>query len=146
MLTECYCTEFRRSANALTGIYDQELRPVGLKVTQLTLLRAIDEAESPTFNDIAVRVGLNTSTISRNIKLLIDAGWVKVSGDADARVKVAALTPAGSRMLKKAEPHWRRAQAQVEALMSQHLNAAGKAALNAALEAVPSVAHEAVDE
>lgn len=145
MFSECYCTQFRRSANALTGIYDQELKSVGLKVTQLTLLRAIDQVGAPTFNEVAIAVGLNTSTISRNLKLLIDAGWVKVSGDADARVKVAALTVSGSRMLKKAEPHWRRAQEQVEALMSQHLNAAGKAALGAALEAMPSVASETHD-
>lgn len=146
MFSECYCTQFRRSANALTGIYDQELKSVGLKVTQLTLLRAIDQVGAPTFNEVAIAVGLNTSTISRNLKLLIDAGWVKVSGDADARVKVAALTVSGSRMLKKAEPHWRRAQEQVEALMSQHLNAAGKAALGAALEAMPSVASETHDD
>ena len=139
MLTECYCTEFRRLANALTGIYDQELRSIGLKVTQLTLLRAIDEVDSPTFNIIADRVGLNASTLSRNIKLLIDAGWVKAIGDADARVKVAVLTTSGRRILKTAEPHWRRAQAQVDSFLSKRLNAAGKAALNAVLEAVPSI-------
>jgi DNA-binding MarR family transcriptional regulator len=89
MFTECYCTQFRRSANALTSIYDDALRPVGLKITQLTLLRGLDRLGSATYNEIATELSLDKTTISRNIKLLIDAGCVEVSSDEDARYKLA---------------------------------------------------------
>lgn len=133
MSSECYCTQFRRSANALTSIYDQELRPLGIKITQLALLRELRVMGPTTFNDVATALALDKSTLSRNIRVLIDAGWVNVSGDTDARVKVATLSDDGARVLKQAEPGWRRAQAQVEALMEASFNRPAKTALMNAL-------------
>ncbi|QBY56296.1 MarR family transcriptional regulator (plasmid) [Cupriavidus oxalaticus] len=142
MFTECYCTQFRRSANALTGIYDDALRPVGLKITQLSLLRALDRLGAATYKEIAAEVALDKTTISRNIKLLIDSGWVTISGEEDARYKVAKLSPSGIRMLRDAEPHWRNAQTQVEREMKKFLKGPAKAALLEALETLQQVGSE----
>ncbi|KQR78440.1 MarR family transcriptional regulator [Burkholderia sp. Leaf177] len=139
MFTECYCTQFRRSANALTSVYDNALRPVGLKITQLTLLRGLDRLGSATYNEIASELALDKTTISRNIKLLIDAGWVNVSSDEDARYKLATLSPAGARVLKEAEPYWRAAQKQVEKEVKKFLKGPAKAALLDALETLQKV-------
>jgi DNA-binding MarR family transcriptional regulator len=142
MFTECYCTQFRRSANALTSIYDDALRPVGLKITQLTLLRGLDRLGSATYNEIASELSLDKTTISRNIKLLIDAGWVDVSSDEDARYKLATLSPAGARMLKDAEPYWRAAQTQVKKELKKYLKGPAKAVLLEALETLQQVGSE----
>ncbi|MBN3761435.1 winged helix-turn-helix transcriptional regulator [Burkholderia sp. Ac-20365] len=142
MFTECYCTQFRRSANALTSVYDDALRPVGLKITQLTLLRGLDRLGEATYNDIASELSLDKTTISRNIKLLIDAGWVDVSSDEDARYKLAKLSPAGARMLKDAEPYWRAAQTQVEKELKKYLKGPAKAVLLEALETLQQVGGE----
>ncbi|BCQ26573.1 MarR family transcriptional regulator [Caballeronia sp. NK8] len=142
MFTECYCTQFRRSANALTSIYDDALRPVGLKITQLTLLRGLDRLGSATYNEIAAELSLDKTTISRNIKLLIDAGWVEVSSDEDARYKLAKLSPTGARVLKEAEPHWRAAQAQVEKELKKYLKGPAKNVLLEALETLQHVSGE----
>ncbi|SAL57793.1 MarR family winged helix-turn-helix transcriptional regulator [Caballeronia humi] len=139
MFTECYCTQFRRSANALTSIYDEALRPVGLKITQLTLLRGLDRLGSATYNEIATELSLDKTTISRNIKLLIDAGWVEVSADEDARYKLAKLSPTGARVLKEAEPHWRTAQIQVEKELKKYLKGPAKDVLLQALETLQHV-------
>jgi DNA-binding MarR family transcriptional regulator len=139
MFTECYCTQFRRSANALTSIYDEALRPVGLKITQLTLLRGLDRLGSATYNEIATELSLDKTTISRNIKLLIDAGWVEVSADEDARYKLAKLSPTGARVLKEAEPHWRTAQTQVEKELKKYLKGPAKDVLLQALETLQHV-------
>ncbi|BBU30715.1 putative regulatory protein, MarR [Burkholderia sp. THE68] len=138
MFTECYCTQFRRSANALTSIYDDALRPVGLKITQLTLLRGLDRLGSATYNEIAAELSLDKTTISRNIKLLIDAGWVEVSSDEDARYKLAKLSLTGARVLKEAEPYWRAAQAQVERELKKYLKGPAK---NVLLEALETLQH-----
>jgi DNA-binding MarR family transcriptional regulator len=142
MFTECYCTQFRRSANALTSVYDDALRPVGLKITQLTLLRGLDRLGSATYNEIASELALDKTTISRNIKLLIEAGWVDVSSDEDARYKLATLSPAGARMLKEAEPYWRAAQTQVEKELKKYLKGPAKAVLLEALETLQQVGAE----
>jgi DNA-binding MarR family transcriptional regulator len=139
MFTECYCTQFRRSANALTSVYDNALRPVGLKITQLTLLRGLDRLGSATYNEIADELSLDKTTISRNIKLLIDAGWVDVSSDEDARYKLATLSPAGAQVLKEAEPYWRAAQKQVEKELKKFLKGPAKVALLEALETLQQV-------
>ncbi|BAN25397.1 MarR family winged helix-turn-helix transcriptional regulator [Caballeronia insecticola] len=142
MFTECYCTQFRRSANALTSIYDEALRPVGLKITQHTLLRGLDRLGSATYNEIAAELSLDKTTISRNIKLLIDAGWVEVSSDDDARYKLAKLSLAGKRVLKEAEPHWRAAQNQVEKELKKYLKGPARNVLLEALETLQNVGGE----
>jgi DNA-binding MarR family transcriptional regulator len=142
MFTDCYCTQFRRSANALTSIYDEALRPVGLKITQHTLLRGLDRLGSATYNEIAAELSLDKTTISRNIKLLIDAGWVDVSSDDDARYKLASLSTAGKRVLKDAEPHWRAAQTQVEKELKKYLKGPARNVLLEALETLQNVGGE----
>jgi DNA-binding MarR family transcriptional regulator len=139
MFTECYCTQFRRSANAITHIYDNALRPVGLKITQHSLLRALDRLEAATYNEIAAELALDKTTISRNIKVLIDAGWVVTSPDEDARYKVAKLSPSGVRMLRNAEPYWREAQKQIEREMKKYLKGPAKSVLLEALETLQGV-------
>ncbi|MBB3011287.1 MULTISPECIES: MarR family winged helix-turn-helix transcriptional regulator [Cupriavidus] len=126
----------------MTGIYDDALRPVGLKITQLSLLRALDRLGAATYKEIAAEVALDKTTISRNIKLLIDSGWVTISGEEDARYKVAKLSPSGIRMLRDAEPHWRNAQTQVEREMKKFLKGPAKAALLEALETLQQVGSE----
>jgi DNA-binding MarR family transcriptional regulator len=142
MFTDCYCTQFRRSANALTSIYDEALRPVGLKITQHTLLRGLDRLGSATYNEIAAELSLDKTTISRNIKLLIDAGWVDVSSDDDARYKLATLSVDGKRVLKEAEPHWRAAQTQVEKELRKYLKGPARNVLLEALETLQNVGSE----
>lgn len=139
---ECYCTEFRRAANALTGIYDDALRPVGLKITQLSLLRTLDRLGKATYKDIAEELGLDSTTISRNIKILIEAGWINISGDDDARHKVARLSPSGLRKLRDGNEYWCDAQAQVEAEMKRFLKGSAKAALLEVLATLQQVGSE----
>ncbi len=136
MFTDCYCTQFRRSANALTGVYDDALRPVGLKITQFSLLRALERLDAATYTEIAGEVGLDKTTISRNLKLLIDAGWVNVTSEADARVKVARLSKEGAEKLRSAEPYWRRAQNRVERDVQRFMKGAAKERLLEALESL----------
>ncbi|MGF7133044.1 DNA-binding MarR family transcriptional regulator [Paraburkholderia sp. EB58] len=121
MFTDCYCTQFRRSANALTSVYDDALRPVGLKITQFSLLRALERLGAATFTEIAAELALDKTTISRNLNLLVSAGWVDVAPEEDARYKVATLSAEGLRVLRLAEPFWRTAQKRVERQVRQFM-------------------------
>lgn len=140
MFTDCYCTQFRRSANALTGIYDDALRPVGLKITQFSLLRALERLEAATYTEIAAESALDKTTISRNLKILIDAGWVETSSDTDARFKIARLSKRGTAKLRSAEQYWLLAQARVEKEVQRFLKGPANKQLLEALECLQRVA------
>ena len=141
MFTDCYCTQFRRSANQLTGIYDEALRPVGLKITHFSLLRAIERLGAATYNEIAAEAALDKTTISRNLKVLINAGWVTVSvpPEEDARYRSAQLSKEGVKKLRSAEPYWRVAQRLVEDGVQRFLNGPANQQLLEALEALQQV-------
>ena len=114
MFTNCYCTQFRRAANSLTSIYDRELRPVGLKITQFSMLRALERLGSATYTELSKEAALDKTTISRSLKLLVEAGWVSITNESDARFKVASLSLEGISKLRHAEEYWIVAQREVE--------------------------------
>lgn len=140
MFTECYCTQFRRSANALTRIYDDELRPVGLKISQVSLLRGLHRLVEASLTEIANEVALDKTTISRNIKIMIDAGWVDIQSENDARVKLARLSDAGRRKLHEADVYWRRAQQRIEKEVMPYLNGPANERLLDTLETIQRAA------
>jgi len=146
MFTDCYCTQFRRAANSLTSIYDRELRPVGLKITQFSMLRALERLGSASFTELAKEAALDKTTISRSLKLLIDAGWVSISNEQDARFKVASLSAEGTNKLRHAEEYWRIAQRQVEQQFQSFLVGPVDVGLLRALETIQHAGSAAADE
>lgn len=146
MFTDCYCTQFRRAANSLTSIYDRELRPVGLKITQFSMLRALERLGSATFTELAKEAALDKTTISRSLKLLIEAGWVSISNEQDARFKVASLSLEGTLKLRQAEEYWRIAQRQVEQEFQSFLVGPVDVGLLKALETIQHAGSAAADE
>jgi DNA-binding MarR family transcriptional regulator len=139
VFTDCYCTQFRRSANALTGLYDDALKTVGLKITQFSLLRALERLGPSRFNDVASELALDKTTISRNLQVVVKAGWVTVSPGGDGRVRVAALTRKGLALLRRAEPFWEVAQKQVERELAHFLRGPARTDLVKALETVQTL-------
>lgn len=120
MADQCLCFRARRVSRALTRMYDESLRPLGIQATQLTLLNAIalsGEAGSP-MSDTAELLAMDGTTLSRNLQPLEKAGLVRVGRDpADRRVRIALLTPAGRRLIQQALPLWKRAHRQVVAAL-----------------------------
>lgn len=130
---ECYCTLARRSARALTELYDSALVPAGLKVTQYSLLRAIDRLAGPSLTQLAEATGLDRSTLGRNLRVLEKSGFVTFGPAADERLRVAELTPLARHALEVAAPLWADTQARIEAAIPpearQHLRDLTKAAM-----------------
>lgn len=112
---ECYCTLARRSARALTEFYDTALAPSGLRITQYSLLRAIERLEQPSLTQVASATGLDRSTLGRNLRVLEKAGLVTLGPVRDERSRIAELTPRARHALEIARPLWTEAQARVDA-------------------------------
>jgi len=106
----CACASARRVARALTQVYDGHLRAAGLESTQFALLSVLASAGPCTQAAIGQRFGFDKTTLSRNLKVLRERGWISDVEALSARERPCMLTPAGRRLLKAAAA-WRRAQA-----------------------------------
>jgi len=116
----CTCLRLRRASRKLTQIYDRLLGAAGLTVNQFGLLAQLYGADvgrstGLSMGIIAERLGLDPTTLNRNLKPLQLQGLVKDTIDAaDRRVRIIRITEKGRRTLERAMPFWRQAQAQVE--------------------------------
>jgi DNA-binding MarR family transcriptional regulator len=109
----CACGRLRRATRALTQLYDDLMAPSGLRVTQFSLLRTLGRSGKATMSDLAGTLLLDRTALSRTLDPLAARGLVAVAPGRDARTREVSLTHAGESAVHGAEPHWRRAQAQV---------------------------------
>lgn len=112
--TKCACTRVRRAAHALTDAYDDALKPLGLKVTQFSLLRTVERLGSPSLTSLAKEMALDRSTLGRNVAVLQRQGLVSLSEGSDLRERAVSLTPRARRRIERAVPLWDAAQQRVE--------------------------------
>ena len=140
MFTDCYCTQFRRASNALTRIYDAALKPAGLRITQFSLLRSLGRLGEATTTQLAAEAALDRTTISRNVKLLIDAGWIDVSKAKDKRERILSLNKSGQKAIADANPYFMNAQKTVEHGTDKFLVAPANGRLLQALEGLQATA------
>jgi DNA-binding MarR family transcriptional regulator len=94
----------------VTQLYDDELRPGGLRVPQFTLLKAIDQVGSVRQGELGDLLALDSTTLTRTLKRLHARGWIRGFPGTDRRERHWELTPAGSRQLERVTPLWERAQ------------------------------------
>lgn len=112
----CYCTNLRRSANVLSDFYDTALKDAGLTIAQYYLLINLSRLGNANITHWAEHVGLDRSTMVRNIKLLQARNYVE---QTEGHGKVFTLSSEGKRILELAVPLWQNAQEQVEALLGK---------------------------
>jgi len=128
----CTCFRLRKLGRLLSQRYDTALAPAGLNVNQYSILRRAERTPHA-IGSLAVELGMDRTTLSRDLRPLVDGGWLRlVAGDADARRKRIVVTAAGKRAIARAYPLWHKAQAEVEALVGGD---AALAALHAGIDA-----------
>jgi DNA-binding MarR family transcriptional regulator len=112
----CTCFKLRRLTRTMSRLYDQHLAPAGLKTTQYSVLANAGRAALPVA-ELAERLGLDRTTLTRNLKPLIEAGWIVLAPGADSRQRIVTITAAGRATLKAAYPYWCAAQTAFEHLV-----------------------------
>ena len=108
--TPCLCSALRQASRAVSRLYDEEMRGVGLRTTQHALLRRLSRTGEVRQRDLGGLTSLDETTLTRNLRPLIDAGWIAVSPGEDRREKHVRLTGDGAAKLREARPAWERAQ------------------------------------
>jgi DNA-binding MarR family transcriptional regulator len=107
---QCLCSTARAASRELTRRYDQALRPTGLRTTQLSLLsRLTDEGPLPV-TQLATRLGLDRTSLTRELKVLVARDLVDIGRGSDRRSRIVSLTTAGTERLAAAWPRWEQAQ------------------------------------
>lgn len=106
------------SSRALTQIYDEALRPTGLRVTQYSLLKAIAKLGPASFQTLAEALVLDPTTLPRSLRVLEKDGYIAIEPGADRRQRLAGLTARGRKILEECAPYWRQAQERVRAKFS----------------------------
>ncbi|QUQ65596.1 MarR family winged helix-turn-helix transcriptional regulator [Kutzneria sp. CA-103260] len=114
---DCLAVRIRLISRALTSLYDSALDRHGLTIAQVNLLAALGKTGPCPPARLGEVLQLERSTVSRNLNLLLNHGWIEaISADAKGMREVA-LTGAGRAKVKSALPDWRQAQRQTEQLL-----------------------------
>jgi len=106
----CACQKVRVAARAVTRVYDDALRPVGLRATQLAVLVAVGIEGAVSITALAKLMGMDRSTLTRNLRPLEREGLVAVGLEGWRRSRTLEITNNGRTRLREALPHWKRAQ------------------------------------
>jgi len=134
------CTNFklRQLTRRVTQHYDQHLAGAGLKITQYSLLTHVDRLGPLAPGDLARRMDMGASTLTRNLQPMVAAGWLEMGAGHDARSRLVHITEAGREMRRQAQRRWKAAQLS----LNEKLGPATVAALHAILDQGLAAFHE----
>jgi len=106
----CSNAKLRQLTRRVSQLYDREMAKIGLKTTQYSLLSQVVRRGPLRPSDLAKAMVLDASTLTRNLKPLVAAGWITVGLGADARSHLVAITAAGRAKRAEAQRRWKAAQ------------------------------------
>ena len=112
----CLCLHAQRAARALARRFDIALKPAGISSGQFSLLMSLNRPKPPSLGSVAALLAMDRTTLTANLKPLERRGLVEIAPDqADKRIRLLSLTPAGRAVLAGAVPIWRDLHAAIEA-------------------------------
>jgi DNA-binding MarR family transcriptional regulator len=117
--SECVAVRLRMLNRVITNIYDDALRPLDLKVSQMNILVAAAKLGTARPIEVCHHLHLDVSTLSRNVERMKARGWLEVVPDEDGRSQPFRLTSRGRKLLEKAVPAWSQAQQQVKKVLGE---------------------------
>ena len=106
----CLCANLRRAARVVTQLYDDALRPSGLRSSQFTLLQTLNLAPGISQKRLAGLLEFDSTTLTRTLAFLRRRGWLRSEEGADRRELRLSLTAAGLQEYRRVLPYWQAAQ------------------------------------
>ena len=135
----CLCGSLRRATRALTQVYEEALRPLGLSGTQFTILQVLAQAGDLSQGQLAGMLAMDSTTLTRTLAIMIRQGWVAERRGKDRRERRLRLSTTGSDTLQQALPIW-------EALQSRLRKKLGNRAWEEILRSTNQITNLAVQE
>lgn len=115
----CIAVRLRLVNRVITNLYDDALRPLGIKVSQFNILVVAAKLGLARPAQVCEILQLDTSTLSRNVERMRAKGWLEVVSAEDARMQPFRLTVVGRRVLERAAPAWEQAQHKASELLGK---------------------------
>ena len=115
----CHCANLRHATRMVTQLYDRVLAPSGLKGTQYSLLRFVEQLEPVNMTELAKHMSLDRTTLVRNVKPLEAQGLIASASGSDLRTHELRLTERGREVLRDATVKWREAQENLETYLGR---------------------------
>jgi DNA-binding MarR family transcriptional regulator len=115
----CLCSSFRRTARALSQVYEEAMRPTGLRITQFTILQALartGEVKQGRLGEILV---MDSTSLTRTLRIMRQQGWIAERRGEDQRERWLKLSKAGETKLKIATASWEKVQARLQAKLGE---------------------------
>lgn len=134
----CTNLKLRQLSRAVTRHYDAYVAPIGLKNTQYSLLSHVVLLGPIQPSELAARMRLDASTLTRNLRPLVAQGWLEVGAGADARSRVVSATPAGRAKRADGQRAWKQAQLALNARLGHARVAALHSLLDECMEQLDS--------
>jgi DNA-binding MarR family transcriptional regulator len=116
----CTCGELRKAARAITLLYDNAFKSSGLLSTQFGVLQVIYDIDSIRISDLAGKLRMDRTTLTRNLSVLERQGFIKISSGKDHRTRIVATTQKGRNAVSKALPLWNEVQGKVKQQMGEN--------------------------
>ena len=118
----CMCASFRRASRALTQLYEDALRPVGLRASQFTVLQTLSLAGEVTQGKLGQILAMDSTTLTRTLNIMGRHGWIAKRRGEDRREWRMRLSKAGEAEFKQALPHWEKAQTRLRRQLGEELS------------------------
>ncbi len=115
----CIADKFRLLSRIITKLYDEALRPTGLTTSQMNILMVVAKYNEASPHQVGDWLHMEKSTLSRNVRLLKQNGWLTIQPAESGRTHTLKLTPRGSRTLHKGLPLWESAQREAQAILGK---------------------------
>jgi DNA-binding MarR family transcriptional regulator len=115
----CTCGELRKAARAITLLYDNAFKSSGLLSTQFGVLQVIHNIDSIRISDLADKLGMDRTTLTRNLSILERDGFIKISQGKDLRTRIVTATQKGRYAVAKVLPLWNEVQHKVKQQMGE---------------------------
>jgi DNA-binding MarR family transcriptional regulator len=109
----CMCGSFRRTSRALTQLYENALRPLGLRATQFTILQALSLAGEVTQSQLGKILAMDSTTLTRTLQIMDREGWIAERRGEDRRERRLRLAKAGETQFNRALPAWEKVQSRL---------------------------------
>jgi DNA-binding MarR family transcriptional regulator len=121
---ECIASRMRLLNRVITGLYDEALRPYGLTISQMNLLVLAHRQGVARPAEVCERLCMDASTLSRNVRRMLERGWIETLSEADSRARPFRVTDEGQALLRDARAGWEQAQARAKELLGPRAEAA----------------------
>src|SRR5271170_2168100 len=109
----CMCASLRRASRLLTQLYEEALRPLGLRASQFTVLQALSLAGEVSQGRLGEMLAMDSTSLTRTLAIMVRQGWIAERRGEDRRERRLSLSDAGEAQLNRALPAWEKVQGRL---------------------------------